>query len=135
MSNVGIVVDTHTIVWYLSGDQRLSKAALKVLDQATAQGEPIYVPSLCLVELTYLIEKGRLPDAAMHRLLAAIDDPESPCRLVPLDRLITDAISRIKRSDVPDLPDRIIAATALALSAPLVTRDEDIRTSEIQTIW
>jgi predicted nucleic acid-binding protein len=37
---------------------------------------------------------------------------------------------------VPDMPDRIIAATALSLSLPLVTRDAKIQAvTTIQTIW
>ena len=59
-----VVVDTHTIVWYLSNDPRLSAKAIAALDQATIEGDPIHVPSVCLVELTYLVEKGRLRTAA-----------------------------------------------------------------------
>ena len=33
------------------------------------------------------------------------------------------------------MPDRIIAATALSLNLPLVTRDGDIRASGVKTIW
>jgi len=36
---------------------------------------------------------------------------------------------------VPDLPDRIIAATALSHNLPLVTADHKIRASRIPTIW
>ncbi len=54
-----VVVDTHTIVWYLAGDARLSRTAATVLDSATEDGDTIHVPSVCLVELTYLVEKGR----------------------------------------------------------------------------
>jgi PIN domain nuclease of toxin-antitoxin system len=33
-----VVVDTHTIVWYLSADPRLSANAADALDSATAAG-------------------------------------------------------------------------------------------------
>jgi PIN domain nuclease of toxin-antitoxin system len=33
------------------------------------------------------------------------------------------------------MPDRIIAATALHLSVPLITRDRKIHASSIETIW
>jgi predicted nucleic acid-binding protein len=33
------------------------------------------------------------------------------------------------------MPDRIIAATALSLGLPLVTRDGKIRASNVITIW
>jgi predicted nucleic acid-binding protein len=48
---------------------------------------------------------------------------------------VADALARIPRDQVPDLPDRVIAAAALALGLPLVTRDAKIRSSAIQTIW
>jgi PIN domain nuclease of toxin-antitoxin system len=130
-----VAVDTHTIVWYLSSDPRLSAKAADALDSATAGGELIHVPSICLVELTYLVEKGRLPAAARNRLIQALDDPATPCLLAPLDRLVADALESVSRSEVPDLPDRIVTATAVALRVPLISRDGKIRASQIQTIW
>jgi PIN domain nuclease of toxin-antitoxin system len=131
----GVVVDTHTIIWYLSDDPRLSAKAGNALDSATAAGEVIHVPSICLVELTYVIEKRRLPASARNELLHALDDPLNPCSLVPLDRLVADALERVPRSEVPDLPDRIVAATAIALQAPLISRDARVRASRVETIW
>ncbi|MGH9620832.1 MAG: type II toxin-antitoxin system VapC family toxin [Bryobacteraceae bacterium] len=131
----GVAVDTHTIVWYLARDRRLSAEAENTLDAATDGGRAIHVPSICLVELTYLVEKGRLPSTARERLIQAIDDPTTPCRLAPLDRAVADALEFLDRNEVPDLPDRIVAATALALQAPLISRDATIRASKVETIW
>jgi PIN domain nuclease of toxin-antitoxin system len=74
-----VAVDTHAIIWYLSNDQRLSVKAAEALDLATGAGDVIYVPSICLVELTYLVEKGRLPSVARDRLIKALDDPATAC--------------------------------------------------------
>jgi PIN domain nuclease of toxin-antitoxin system len=130
-----VVVDTHTIVWYLSVDSRLSANAAAALDSATAAGERIHVPSICLIELTYLVEKGRLPAAARDRFIQALDDPTAPCFLAPLDRTVADALESVSRADVPDLPDRIVAATAVALRTPLISRDKKIRAAQLQTLW
>ncbi len=130
-----VVVDTHTIVWYLAGDPRLSHKAAAALDEAASKGLYIYVPSICLVELTYLVEKGRLPREARERLVAALDDGTAPCRLAPLDRGVADALELVNRSQVSDMPDRVVAATAVALGIPVVSRDGKIRTSQVQTIW
>ncbi|MCC6537403.1 MAG: PIN domain-containing protein [Bryobacterales bacterium] len=130
-----LAVDTHAIVWYLAGDPRLSATATAALDQATAEGETIHVPSVCLVELTYLVEKGRVPALARERLVRALDDPATPCRLAPLDRGVADALEFVSRDEVPDLPDRIVSATAVALRVPLVSRDGKIRASQVETIW
>ena len=48
---------------------------------------------------------------------------------------ISTSLRQIPRAAVPDMPDRIIAATALALELPLVTRDGKIRASNVETIW
>ena len=130
-----VAVDTHTIVGCLSSDPRLSAKATDALDSATAAGDLIHVPSICLVELTYLVEKGRLPAAARNRLIQALDDPATPCLLAPLDRSVADALESVSRSEVPDLPDRIVTATAAALRVPLISRDGKIRATQIQTIW
>ena len=130
-----VVVDTHVVLWYLAQDPKLSQNAMEALDSATEGGEPIYVPAICLVELVYLVEKNRLPVTARERLIAALDDPAKPTRLVPMDRGIVDAVEFVSRAEVPDMPDRIVAATALALRLPLITRDGKIRASQLQTIW
>lgn len=130
-----VVVDTHSITWYLSRNPALSKAAEAALDRASAEGHPIYVPSVCLVELTYLVEKAKLPEAARQILIRALDDPSGPYVLAALDRRVAEALASVPRSEVPDLPDRIVAATAVALQVPLVSRDRKIRASVVNTIW
>jgi PIN domain nuclease of toxin-antitoxin system len=131
----GVVVDTHAAVWYLANSPRLSSAALDALDRASASGEPILIPSISLVELTYLVEKGRLPSEARERLVRALAAANSPFELAPLDGRVAAAVEVIDRTVVPDLPDRVIAATALSHGAPLVTRDGKIRACQVQTIW
>jgi len=111
------------------------QVATAALDAATQGGYPIYVPAICLVELVYLVEKNRLPAIARERLLAALDDPERPPRLVPMDRAVVDAVELVSRNEVPDMPDRIVAATALALHLPVISRNARIRASQVQTIW
>jgi len=43
--------------------------------------------------------------------------------LLPVDIAVAEVLRKVSRTAVPDMPDRIIAATALNLNAPLVTRD------------
>jgi len=52
-----------------------------------------------------------------------------------IDRHIVQAMTRIPRADVPDLPDRIIAATALYFNVPLISRDGKIQASDLRAVW
>lgn len=88
-----------------------------------------------MVELCYLVEKGRLPASNLTGLDALLADPESPLMLVPLDSGVSHALRRIPRDTVPDMPDRIIAATGLYLGVPIVTRVPHIQAAPIATIW
>jgi PIN domain nuclease of toxin-antitoxin system len=130
-----VVVDTHAIVWALLERSRLSGMALAALELAIRTRSAVYVPAISIVEITYLVEKGRLLPKVKERLLAELDDPASTLRAAALDRDIADRVEDIPRDIVPDMPDRIIAATALHLSLPLVTRDRRIRATDLKTIW
>ena len=130
-----LVIDTHTTVWYLQQDPRLSQRAEAEIDRALGNGYPIYVPSISVVELVYLSDKGKIPAVVGERVGQVLRDPSSGFRLAALDLDIAEATRRIPREAVPDLPDRVIAATALALGFPLVTRDGKIQASGMQTVW
>ena len=130
-----VVADTHAAVWRRTNSPRLSSAAAKALDNAPAAGDSILVPSIGLVELTYLVEKGRVPAEARKRLVDALAEPDGPYELAPLDGRVAAAVELIDRYVVPDLPDRVIAATALSSGAALVSRDGKIRASQVRTTW
>ena len=81
------------------------------------------------------MERHRLPAAVLERLVGAVETAPSALAVTPVDWEVANAIRRIPRQQVPDMPDRIIAATAAYLGLPLVTRDEDIRGLDLATIW
>jgi len=54
---------------------------------------------------------------------------------IPLDEDVAMKVMEVPRQDVPDLPDRVIAATALLRGVPVLSRDDRIRSSSIKTIW
>lgn len=126
-----VVLDTHAIIWYFLNSPKLSEFARETIDSASQ----VYFASISLVEMIYLNEKGRIPDLALQRLNQALSDTYTGWIVTVLDTSITQSIQQIPREIVPEMPDRIIAATAVYLDLPLVTRDFKIKQLNIQTIW
>jgi PIN domain nuclease of toxin-antitoxin system len=131
----GVVADTHAAVWYLLSSPRLSGGAASRMRSTIAEGASVYVSAITLVELVYLVEKGRLSSVALERLTGELSREDSGLAAAPLDLAVANALRRIPRNDVPDMPDRIIAATALSMGLPLITRDGKIRVSGVETVW
>lgn len=130
-----MAVDTHALYWHLTEDPRLSESARMRLTAAETGRIRVFVPGIVLVELVYLEERRRVDAAALDRALA-IFVAGGAYALAPLDAGTIRALRRRPRPAVPDMPDRILVATALQLGVPLITRDAAIRRSGVvETVW
>ncbi|MBI4769779.1 MAG: type II toxin-antitoxin system VapC family toxin [Chloroflexi bacterium] len=129
------VADTHALVWYIYADGRLSNTARTLFEDAAVRGDQIAFSSITLAEIVYLSERGRIAQDTLARLLAATDRIDALMVEIPFDRHVAQALSQVDRSQVPELPDRIIATTALYLGVPVISRDHRIRLSGMDTIW
>ncbi len=129
------VADTHTAIWYLFDDVRLSHAAGGFIDQAASDGYGIAISSISLAEIVYLTEKGRVASNVYRGLRVALADPLHVFREAALTTEVVEAMSRVLRLDVPDMPDRIVAATGVYFGVPVISSDGRIRSSNVKTIW
>ncbi len=130
-----LVIDTHVLIWSISDPGMLSPKAKAALELGVVEGAPTYIPSIALVEMTYLVEKDWIPEWSFQKVLATLQNPNANLLIVPLDEAIDLGCHHISRDHVPDRPDRIIAATAHVLGVPLVSRDLRIRGCGIPVVW
>lgn len=129
------VLGTHAAIWYLLDTRNLSETVFSLIDGATASDVPTYISAVSLVEVIYLVERGRIARNAFERFVDALGQNNPSFKVFPLDYNVASALRSIPRDVVPDMPDRIIAATTLHLGLPLVTRDRRLQAAGIQTIW
>lgn len=129
------VADTHTAIWYLWKPENLSAKAVKAMDESMEADERVGLSSITLCEVIYLGEKERIRGDAVELFMDAIRAADGPFEEVPLDSGVASMMRSIPRSVIPDMPDRIIAATALFRRVPLITKDRRIRDSVVPTIW
>jgi len=130
------VTDAHPLVWHITRDAHLSRRCRRIFAQADAGKRTIWVPAIVLVEVIYLVEKRRLPETLTGQMFTLLEPPTVNYRLVGLDLSILRTLQRVKREMVSDMPDRIIAATALSLGLPLLSRDPAMKAvGGLEVIW
>lgn len=129
------VADTHAVIWYFEANKRLSSHAKAFIEQAEQNGDVIAVSTITLVEIVYLIEKGRIPPQHFSDLAALLSTTDSIFLEQPIDLNIVRSLTRVDVAQIPEMSDRIIAATALHLNVPVISKDNKINLSSIQTIW
>lgn len=120
------VIDTHVLIWYFTGNKRLSSDLKMTIDQARQQGGRILVPTIVLAEALVVAIKGRVVFDFEQLYTQVQTEPEF--RIVGFDAEIFDETLRIQK--IPEIHDRIIAATARFYGANLLTKDGVIRLSD-----
>ena len=130
------VADTHTLIWHLTDDARLSEAARRICAEADAGLHRIFVPGIVLIEMVYLAERGRIAFELVERVTQMLDTLHGSYAVAPLDQRTARALRAIPRASVPEMPDRIVAASAHQLGLPLLTADRAItNASVVPVIW
>jgi predicted nucleic acid-binding protein len=125
------VADTVALILWLE-HRRVGALSGRILSAAEAGHLVVRIPAMVLAEILYLSEKQRikltLQDVAAHMQRYAQFQEQ------PMSHAVIDTASAI--TDVPELHDRLIAATARLLNAPLITNDPVIqRSAFVTTIW
>jgi len=119
------VLDTHILVWYFTGSQRLKSIIKNQIDKIRQQGGNLLVPTIVLSEAIDISEKRRvkIDFGKMYTLIQT--EPEF--EIVGFGPEIFAETLKIK--EIPEIHDRIIVATARFYNAGIFTKDKIIRNS------
>ena len=132
---MAVVADSHAIAWYVQGSTRLSEPARAALVEGEAAGN-LVVSVATLVDLWYVTQSTAGVNADQLQTLRERLISSEKVTLEPVTLDVADAAMGFARAVLPDPWDRLIVATALALQAPLVSRDRAIaRSGLVSTIW
>jgi PIN domain nuclease of toxin-antitoxin system len=125
------LLDTHTFLWWCLGAEELSPRARALI--ADGRNE-IYFSAASAWEIAIKTAKGRLslPEEPGHYVASRMH----------LHRFLALPVQISHASRVYELPplhadpfDRLLIAQCLMESMPLITKDEEIRQYDLETIW
>lgn len=109
-----------------SAEDPMDEGVAAYLAQEWSRAEPFFRQAVADAE--------KRKEEAWDRLLLSLEGDEVFVE-APFDSMVAKAMRSVSRSEVADLPDRIIAATARFLEVPVISRDGKIRHSSVKTIW
>lgn len=123
------VTDTQALVKFMMGKKVINDKAHRAFLSADKGECTIIIPAVVLMEVLYLFEKNRIEVGILHTedLLKGQN-----YQFEPLTLEILKTASEI--DDIPELHDRLIAATASYLEIPIITNDPLIRKSRFVTV-
>ena len=131
-----IILDTHVLLWWVSGSDLLSATANKAIKRTLTAGSEIIISSISAWEISMLISKGRLIlSMDIESWLDEVSQIDG-VRFMPVDNEIGIKSTALPGAFHKDPADRMIVATARKLAISLVTADEKIIKYEfVKTIW
>lgn len=124
---MALLIDTHALAWFGTGDERLSRAAHRAL---TDGAQELLVSAVTAYEFADLNRRGRFQaDLPLAALLGSLDAQviDYPAQCWALAASLPD----LHRDPV----DRLVIAHALQADLPLITADATIREYPVRTIW
>ena len=132
-----LLLDTHALLWWQAGGQRLSARAARDIAKADA----VLVSPISLWEIATLVLRGRiLLDRDVHVWTRDLFDQER-VEVAPITPAVAVTAALLgPRNFQGDPADRFLYATALESRVPLLTKDEAMhlfarRDRDVSTVW
>jgi PIN domain nuclease of toxin-antitoxin system len=125
------ITDTMAIVLWLE-KRKMPQKSKTIFINAKKNEVRLYVPAMVLIEIGYLSEKKKI-DITLQGVFSYLKNNKN----FSIHNLDTEIIRKtFEIIDIPELHDRIIAASGIVLKCPIITNDPKIIAStSVATIW
>jgi PIN domain nuclease of toxin-antitoxin system len=126
-----VLVDTHTFLWALLEDKKLSQTARQIL---TSDSHELVFSLVSLWEVSIKIKTGKLNTLGSSCVYVHDEMESYGMELLPIryEHILALEILPLHHKDPFD---RLLIAQAMAESIPILTRDEKFPLYPVELIW
>ncbi len=134
MPERAFVTDTHPLIYWAAGGARLGRRGLLHFEACERQQAILYVPAAVIWETALLARTGRVDLG--RPLRSFFEDLFSNPAYQPVDLTPEQVFLAMETFPAGDPFDGLIAAAAMSLELPLLTRDAKLQASAtLRTVW
>jgi PIN domain nuclease of toxin-antitoxin system len=126
-----LLLDTHTLLWFLANDARLSPTAKTAIEDPTNER---WLSPISLLEIALKVRIGKLPLPAPFGTMFPADLLAADIHLLPLETQHIEPLTTLPLHH-KDPFDRLIAATALVEGLTLVSVDSAFDAYGLTRLW
>ena len=125
-----LLLDTHSLIWFLNGDEKLSDQAKSAIEDPT-NSKIVSIASIWEIAIKISLDKFRFPKGFKH-FLDMVEDNGFEILPITFEHAIgLSTLEFIHR----DPFDRLLIAQCMADKLIIVTKDDNIKRYNIRTIW
>ena len=125
-----LLLDTHAVIWWFEGNERLPQRVRDVIDQ----GGEVFVSAVSAYEIALKHRLGRLPDAAT--LAGNFEEMTAEQQFKPLAITMAHALAAGKLAIGHRDPfDRLLIAQALVDNLALATNERIFDATGVSRVW
>ena len=124
------LLDTHTIIWFLNGDNKLSIKSKEIIEN---QDNFKFVSIASIWEIAIKISLDKIKfDKGFKKFLDLLEDNGFEIIPISFDHALTVSTLKFIHRDPFD---RLIISQAMTDNLTIITKDEYIEKYDIKTIW
>jgi PIN domain nuclease of toxin-antitoxin system len=129
-SHVNVLIDTHALIWWMEGAERLSNRAAEVI---SASKNNILISASVAWELAIKVANGKVQPASIIHDVQRLSDSGS------FSELTITLHMAVRAGSLPphhrDPFDRMLVAQSQLLHVPILSRDAILDLYEVERIW
>jgi PIN domain nuclease of toxin-antitoxin system len=124
------ILDTHTLIWFLEGNDSLSKVARTIIEETESQ-KYVSIASIWEIAIKVSLEKLKL-ERSIETFLFELS--QTDIAILPIKLSHTLRLSKLEFFH-KDPFDRLIIAQSIEEGFEVVTRDPDFPAYDVVTHW